>query len=473
MLGFSSVLLLSGVLYVAAYWSLPNDGTVLDVVMRPAQPGLAISSVRADSALHTGDVVLGVEGQPLDAWLSRSLQQPGPAAPVDALTYTVLRGGQTLTVRQPLLPPTMAGLVQNATIFFFLFYLQAVGLFVFARRPHLLSARMLLVLSSCLFASSLIYFTGLPLSGLRHGWLAWLWLWGIIGVYGLVAGSGTFFTLVFPRPWPRLRRPALWAAAVYLAVWVPVAVHVALGWGAATGTSARLLLVVRASSTMAVLVFPLTVFNSVMTYRQLNNAAEQRQIRWVIWSLLTAILPWVLLAALPQSLGLPTVLPPLVIGLLWCTLPTAFAISILREGLFDIDVIINRSLVYGGLTLLLALAYFAGVVLLQGLFQTLTGERQSQLATVLSTLAIAALFSPLRARLQQAVDRRFFRRKYDAARTLAAFGATLRDEVDLSVLTQRLEGAVHETMEPAHIWLWLRPPRARVDEAGLPARWRQ
>jgi hypothetical protein len=179
--------------------------------------------------------------------------------------------------------------------------------------------------------------------------------------------------------------------------------------------------------------------------------------------MLVSILPWVVLDALPQALGLPALLPPLVVGVLWMTLPTAFAISILRERLFDIDVILNRSLVYGALSLVLAVGYFAAVVVLQALFRTVTGEQRSQLATVLSTLAIAAAFSPLRQGLQRDVDRRFFRRKYDAVRTLAAFSATMRDEVDLNALTQRLVSVVHETMEPSEAWLWL--PRAEQPPA--------
>ena len=188
-----------------------------------------------------------------------------------------------------------------------------------------------------------------------------------------------------------------------------------------------------------------------------------------MWALFVAVLPWIVLVAFPQALGLPPLLPPLILGVLWCALPTALAIAILRERLFDIDVLINRSLVYGALSLLLVVAYFSVVVVLQIIFAQFTGERQSQLATVLSTLTIAALFSPLRRRLQQAVDQRFFRRKYDAARTLAAFGASLRDEVELDSLSQRLVGAVQDTMQPTQSWLWLRSEAPRPAEPRPPA----
>jgi hypothetical protein len=137
--------------------------------------------------------------------------------------------------------------------------------------------------------------------------------------------------------------------------------------------------------------------------------------------------------------------------------PVAVGIAILRYRLYDIDLLINRALVYGSLTVLLASAYVGCVVGLQATLRALTGQ-ESTLAIVASTLVIAALFNPLRRRLQALVDRRFYRRKYDARKTLGAFSARLRDETDLNALSGDVVGVVRETMQPAHVGFWLRPP---------------
>jgi hypothetical protein len=154
------------------------------------------------------------------------------------------------------------------------------------------------------------------------------------------------------------------------------------------------------------------------------------------------------------------------IGLLGVPIFTGVAIT--RYRLYEIDIVINRTLVYGSLTLLLALVYFGGVTATQAIFRTLSGqEQQPQLAIVISTLVIAALFNPLRGRIQAFIDRRFYRKKYDAAKTLEAFSYRLREETDLQALNGELTRVVRETMQPAHVSLWLRPePPPRRSEGS-------
>jgi hypothetical protein len=204
--------------------------------------------------------------------------------------------------------------------------------------------------------------------------------------------------------------------------------------------------------------------------RYRRTTGEQRQqIKWFVFaSVLIAVgwsASWVAQDATSGSGGHLGVVSLLLGITSLLSIPVAVGIAILRHHLYDIDLFINRTLVYGSLTVLLALVYFGGVTATQAIFQTLTGQEESpQLAVVISTLVIAALFNPLRRRIQGYIDRRFYRRKYDAARTLEAFSAKLRDETNLTTLSADLVGVVQETMQPAHVSLWLRPERGPKDE---------
>jgi hypothetical protein len=213
------------------------------------------------------------------------------------------------------------------------------------------------------------------------------------------------------------------------------------------------------------------VWSQIYRYRKVSNPEQRRQTMWVVFGttlaiagLFVVVLPF--FSFLPWPGGdKPHVLLVINTGLVLSMLliPLSIGVAVLRSPLFDIDLVINRTLVYGPLTAMLVLFYVVGVVSLQYAFRALTGQ-ESQLAIVASTLAIAALFNPLRKRVQAFVDRRFYRRKCDAAKTLEAFSAKIRDETNLDALSDELAGVVRETMQPAHVSLWLRPDTASKKE---------
>ncbi|HXV45032.1 MAG TPA: hypothetical protein VEC96_18345, partial [Anaerolineae bacterium] len=212
------------------------------------------------------------------------------------------------------------------------------------------------------------------------------------------------------------------------------------------------------------LVLLIAIFSLGHTLLTVRNPAERAQVHWVAWgSLITST--GALVGGLMALLGVLGAIPLLdfiFYRLLFLAFPFALAIAILHYRLFDIDILINRTLVYGALTAALVLVYFGSVVLLQEIFRALTGQA-SQLAIVASTLAIVALFNPLRQRIQNTIDRRFYRPQYDTVKTLATFSATVRDEVDLDKLTAELLTIVEETMQPKEVSLWLRSPAGGWD----------
>jgi len=211
------------------------------------------------------------------------------------------------------------------------------------------------------------------------------------------------------------------------------------------------------SSRLGSIVFGLLLLSIVaamvsVIVRYLRSGGIQRhQIKWLLLPCVLAV-SLLLSEALQVDLWESGVPFAIVVGLF----PVSVGVAILRYRLYDIDLLINRTLVYGSLTATLVVLYFGGIVVLQRVFLLLTGE-QSTLAVVASTLLIAALFNPLRRRIQGFIDRRFYRRKYDARKTLEAFSAKLRDETDLEALNIDLVGVVRETMQPAHVSVWLRP----------------
>jgi hypothetical protein len=296
------------------------------------------------------------------------------------------------------------------------------------------------------------------------------WLW--VPTVGLLA---TYVFLLFPdgklpsRRW----RPLAWLSGVVI---VSVSIGVMLspesldmprGIRNPFGLEAAPWVTTVAYAILPLL--PLCMFASavslVLRYRR-SKGDERQQIKWIAFAASLVALTY--LIAMVASFVHPSEAWTTVGSVWWLnlltiaallsfvTIPIAVGFAVLKYRLYDIDLIINRTLVYGSLTVTLVALYFGGIVVLQRVFVLLTGQ-QSTLAVVASTLLIAALFTPLRQRIQSFIDRRFYRSKYDAAKTLEAFSVQLRDETDLDALSDDLVGVVRETMQPAYVSLWLRP----------------
>src|ERR687886_312085 len=305
------------------------------------------------------------------------------------------------------------------------------------------------------------------------------WLW--VPSVGLLA---TYVFLLFPdgRLPSRRWRPLAWLSGVVI---VSVSVGVMLSPGYLDmprgirnpfGLEAA-----PWASTVAYAILPLlplcmfaSAVSLVLRYRR-SKGDERQQIKWIAFA--ASLVALVYLIAMVASFIRPSEAWTTVGWVWWLTLLTIAALlsfvtipipvgfAVLKYRLYDIDLIINRTLVYGSLTVTLVALYFGGIVVLQRLFVLLTGQ-QSTLAVVASTLLIAALFTPLRRRIKGFIDRRFYRRKYDTRKTLEAFSAQLRNETDLKALSDDLVGVVRETMQPSRVSLWLRPETSsKVEKA--------
>jgi hypothetical protein len=311
-----------------------------------------------------------------------------------------------------------------------------------------------------------------PLPGVQYA--AWFSTWASFPIWFLAA---TMLYLLFPDgrlPSPRvLWRPLAWTAVIsgainalgealasdtnHASIANPLAVGGAVGrfLGMAAGFGSALLVL----SCVASMASP------VVRLRRARGR-ERQQLKWFVYATALTVVCFVLATAwpsTPQAGSLAWKLTEVAWNLMtlgFLVMPLTTAIAILKHRLYDIDRIINRTLVYVALTAILAGVYVAGVAASQGFVRALTGQEQSQLAIVAFTLVIAALFSPLRRSIQSFIDRHFYRRRYDAGKTLEAFSVTLRDETDLDALNDDLVGVVRKTMRPTHVSLWLRPDTA-------------
>jgi hypothetical protein len=439
--------------------SSPSDGARMSKQPETANPeGIYIEVLSADSPLQDGDLVTAVQGVSMPTWVE-GLSHPGSWQlrweAGEVIPYQVVREGHKIEAPVPLgKQPVQAILSENWSVLLFTVVFQLIAIFVLFQKPREPAAQALFIWG---MATSHFYV-----------WSSYLQIYDFVNGYGfwlfMIAGAilwlsawpaGLHLTLTFPTPLPLVqRRPWL--------VWMlyPVSFTIYLLYQAISRIMipSRLEWISRwnrGDILVALVMFIPAVITLVRQYLRHRSGPEKSKIQWVIFSALFSSSMVMILYLVPEFLGLPT-LGVNAVGILLLPFPIAIALAIWRHQLFDINLIINRTLVYGALTLTLALVYFTSVVLLQSLL-TAVGGPQTAVVTVLSTLLIAALFSPLRRRIQRDIDRRFYRKKYDAEKIVAEFGASLRNEVNLEDLQAQIVSVVEETMQPESASIWLRP----------------
>jgi len=444
----------------------PSDGW--GTIRAGADGNYRVSAHLADapSPLQIDDVIVAVNGHSLTA------KDPAPLPPNvqvgQSVQYTVLRAGGTLDVEVTLLKVGTAGYVHGlisrlqasprdfivATLSFL------IVAFAFLLRPRNLGARYLMAIFSFFFAvqwfgfgvSEMYAFTWPPLLMWWVGFIGSSWGWYFFPSLALMP-------LAFPVVKAPLRRfPRLLPALLYGLPFTLSAIGSGLlivtrdyGW---TGLLLPVFIILVGLTVIS-------IFGSLIhNWLTVREPIARAQLRWVTLGLggglgIPFAVALTLVFAFNNFAGIAS-------DILWLMLllPISLATAILRYRLFDIDLIIRRTLQYSLLSGLLALTYFGLIIVLHSLFTAITGQRPNDFITVASTLAIAALFAPLRRRVQDVIDRRFYRKKYDAAKTLAAFAATCRDETDLDKLTASLINVVQETMQPESVQLWLKPTDA-------------
>ena len=408
------------------------------------------------SGLQVDDQLIAVDGISLENSGSLTDYPMLALQPVwqagNAVGYTVIRQGEELELQVPLANWRWSDLIENKLLpvsnliaFFGMAIFMATGFVAFLKRPDIPAARAMLMLGAVWTSAFLVIglIPGLisdsinPFSSISLTLL-------IVASFTFLIPPGTIrFGLVFPHPKPSLARRPWIANLPYLIGGLVLVAFIfgyfVYGW-----------LWTAASVLIAILLLAHNAFT-------MRDAVSRAQLRWALGGVLFG-LGLFLLSLAPVFLEFLGPVEP-ILGPLgpfgFGIMGIALAIAILRYRLFDIDFIIRKTLDYGILTVILGLVYFGAVTLVQSILDAITGE-QSPVAIVISTLAIAALFSPLRRRIQDFIDRRFYRRKYDAEKAMAAFGFTVREEVDLDSLTHELLAVVDETMQPKTAFLWLK-----------------
>ena len=449
------LLLLLSVAQIVYRFTLPTDGWgVITGEIEGSNWIFYQNVVGADSDLQQWDEVLAVDGRSVSGSATHGyIPAPDSWQIGQTVTMLMLRDGVEMAVAVPVVAWTGTAVwhYNTATPGQFGNLLGAILLliicwFTFLRRPDIPSARALLMFGTASGAATIstIVPDGLSVQFDQSAfYLTAFFSYVIFGT--LLAPSLLTFALLFPRPKRVIQRHS-WLSFLPFAYGLGLLIFLLIGGRAEVGWVSTLGMIILAI---------VSLIHAGVTQR---DAVSRAQLRWAITGFVAGLLLfglnfplgfnwvtdlfWINVFIVLSSLGV------VVIG-------TGLAVAVLRYRLYDIDLIIRKTVQYGVVTAVLALVYFGTIILLQSLVGQATGE-QSPIIIVLSTLLIAALFNPLRHRIQDVIDRRFFRKKYDAQQVLAQFAAVARDETDMEALTAELIRVVQETMQPEEVTIWFK-----------------
>jgi two-component system, NarL family, sensor kinase len=461
------LLLVTGLLFcanLAFIWRQavrPADGVRLEPGAAAWQTtGVVVTQLRSQtSGLQTGDLVIAVAGRRLERW-AQALFDPNAVRPEfevgETVRYTVLRNGHpTMVVVTLARYPFGVVIAKNWSILLFALSAQLITLFILWRRREDPAAQALFVWAWNM-ACATTWLFGLSVPDLVDGLGFWLFSATATGAWFLSWGANLHFALVFPQPHLLIvQRPWL-IRVIYGAPFVLYAVYLAITWLLADTMVAWLSWWRLSDWSVAFIYLLLAIWVVIQQYRS-SHGETRLQIRWLAFAALLSVGGSLLLWFLPGVLLGRPLIQSTALGLIVLSYPLALTFALLRYRLFDIDIIMRRTFIYGVLSVLLALVYWASVLLFQRLFGLFTTQQQNQLVTVLSTVTIAVIVRPLQRRVQATIDRRFYRRAYTIEQVLVTFGAIARTETNLEQLNNRLMLIVSEAMHPTTVSVWLRP----------------